>query len=44
MRYVFTGIPYFEIILDSLKFCFENKGLHLYAYVIMPNHAHTSFQ
>jgi putative transposase len=39
-EYVFTGFPYFDLILDSLKYCIENKGLHLHAYVIMPNHAH----
>jgi REP element-mobilizing transposase RayT len=37
---VFTGPPYFDVILDTLKFCVANKGLHLHAYVIMPNHAH----
>jgi REP element-mobilizing transposase RayT len=36
---VFTDLPYFEVILDSLKFCIANKELHLHAYVIMPNHA-----
>jgi REP element-mobilizing transposase RayT len=39
-QYVFTGFPYFDVILDSLKFCVASKGLHLHAYVIMPNHAH----
>lgn len=37
---VFTGSPYFDVILNSLRFCAANKGLHLHAYVIMPNHAH----
>lgn len=37
---VFTSIPYFQIIIDSLKYCRENKGLKLNAYVIMPNHLH----
>jgi putative transposase len=37
---VFTAIPYFEIIIESLKHCIQNKGLHLHGYVIMPNHAH----
>jgi putative transposase len=39
-HYVFTGFPYFDVILDSVKFCVARKGLHLHAYVIMPNHAH----
>ncbi len=30
----------FLIILGSFKFCQENKGLSIYAYVIMPNHFH----
>ncbi len=28
------------MILDSLKFCVANKGLHLHAYVIMRSHVH----
>lgn len=39
-EHVFTAIPYFEIIIDSLKYCALKKGLHLHAYVIMLNHAH----
>jgi REP element-mobilizing transposase RayT len=39
-EHVFAGFPYFDAILDSLRFCISNKGLHLHAYVIMPNHAH----
>ena len=31
---------YKEIICDSLKFCINNKGLLLHAWVIMPNHIH----
>lgn len=30
----------FKILLDSLKYCRENKGLHLHGYVIMTNHLH----
>lgn len=29
-----------EIIVDSLKYCQENKGLLLHAWVIMTNHIH----
>lgn len=33
--------PYYkDIILDSLKYCQQNKGLVIYAYVIMNNHVH----
>ncbi|MDZ4858948.1 MAG: transposase [Candidatus Hydrogenedentes bacterium] len=28
------------MIIDSLSFCRANKGLRLYAYVIMENHLH----
>jgi REP element-mobilizing transposase RayT len=39
-QYIFTTIPCFEIMIESLKYCIKNKGLHLHGYVIMPNHAH----
>ena len=31
---------YIDPIIDSLRFCRANKGLKLYAFVIMPNHLH----
>ncbi len=37
---VFTKKEYFEIIVNSLNYCRENKGLKLYAYVILDNHVH----
>lgn len=37
---VFCSTDAFEIIINSLKYCIANKGLHLHGYVIMPNHAH----
>src|ERR1700688_2619674 len=37
---VFTRSAYCEIVVDSLKFCIEQKGLVLHAWVIMPNHIH----
>ena len=40
-QYVFTSPEFFETIIDSLKFCQENKGLRLHAHVIMPNHVHS---
>ena len=39
-EYVFTSIPYFDILIKSLKYCIEHKELHLHGFVIMPNHAH----
>ena len=37
---VFTRSLYKEIIVDSLRYCVQQKGLVLYAYVIMSNHIH----
>ena len=37
---VFTRQPYFEIVIDSLKYCRERKGLKIFAYVVMDNHLH----
>jgi putative transposase len=37
---VFTRRIYKDIIVDSFKYCIENKGLELYAYCIMTNHVH----
>ena len=37
---VFVSIPFLDNIIESLKYCCTNKGLHLHGYVIMPNHTH----
>ncbi len=37
---VFTRKDYSDIVLGSLKHCQENKGLCIYAWVIMSNHLH----
>lgn len=37
---VFTGKKYREVLIDSLSYCRKEKGLQLYAYVIMSNHVH----
>lgn len=37
---VFTRKRYCDILLDSLAYCRREKGLILYAYVIMSNHLH----
>lgn len=37
---VFTRPVYKKIIIESLKYCQEEKDLKVYAYVIMTNHIH----
>lgn len=37
---IFTEPIYFQIIINSLKYCRKEKGLLLHAYVIMTNHLH----
>ncbi len=37
---VFTRPVYRYIVIDSLKHCINEKGLELYAWVIMSNHIH----
>jgi putative transposase len=37
---LFISEKYFEIIIESLKFCRKEKGLKIYAYVILENHFH----
>ena len=37
---LFTRQVYRDIVIDSLKFCQVNKGLEVYAFVVMSNHIH----
>jgi putative transposase len=37
---IFTRSVYSEIVLDSFDFCRKNKGLEVFAFVIMPSHLH----
>ena len=37
---VFTRSTYSDIVVESLRYCIEKKGLVLHAWVIMPNHVH----
>ena len=37
---VFTRRQYCDIVVDSLKYCIENKNLELYAWCIMSSHVH----
>ncbi|WP_066759715.1 transposase [Crocinitomix algicola] len=37
---VFTRPVYKDALIDSMKYCIANKGLNIFAYVIMTNHIH----
>ncbi len=37
---VFTRQRYRDIVIDSLRYCQKEKGLDIFAYVIMSNHVH----
>jgi putative transposase len=37
---VFTRRSYADILLENLRYCQQNKGLKIYAWVIMTNHCH----
>jgi len=37
---VFTRRVYKDIVVDSINYCIENKGLIVYGWVIMSNHVH----
>lgn len=37
---LFTRKIYRDIAIDSLKYCQQNKGLNIFAYVIMSHHIH----
>jgi REP element-mobilizing transposase RayT len=37
---IFTRKVYRDIITDSLTYCIKEKGLRLFAYVLMSNHMH----
>ena len=37
---VFTRPSYKHIVVESLKYCQEQKGLEIYAWVLMTNHLH----
>ena len=37
---IFTRKVYRDIVIESLRFCQEKKGLEIYAFVIMSNHVH----
>jgi REP element-mobilizing transposase RayT len=37
---IFTRSRYRDIIIDSFNYCIREKGMRIYAYVIMTNHVH----
>lgn len=37
---IFSREQYRKIITDNLSYCIKNKGLEIYAWVIMSNHVH----
>jgi REP element-mobilizing transposase RayT len=37
---VFTYKDFFEILIQSFKYCMKDKGLKIYAFVILDNHFH----
>jgi len=37
---VFTRQIYVDILLNSIRYCQKNKGLQIYAWVVMTNHCH----
>jgi REP element-mobilizing transposase RayT len=37
---IFTRLKQKYVLVDSLKYCQEYKGLEIYAYCIMPSHIH----
>ncbi|WP_249414420.1 transposase [Marinifilum caeruleilacunae] len=41
---VFTRMEYKEIVLDSLRYCQQHKGMEIFAWCIMSNHIHLIFR
>ena len=41
---VFTRNEYKDLVLDSLEFCQNNKGMEIHAWCIMTNHVHLIFR
>ena len=37
---VFTRDVYRDVLMDSIRFCQQNQGLKVYAWVLMTNHFH----
>ncbi|RZJ73896.1 transposase [Flavobacterium sp.] len=41
---VFDHKSYRDLFLESIRYCQENKGMDVFAYVIMPDHVHMIIQ
>jgi len=41
---VFIDEKYFKVIIESLKYCVNNKGVYIIAYSLLINHLHLVFQ
>ena len=41
---IFTKKIYKEVVIESLKYCQQHKGLIVYGYVVMSNHLHLIIQ
>ena len=41
---VFTRKTYKDVVIESLDYCIQNKGMILFGYVIMSNHIHMIIQ
>ena len=41
---VFTRNEYKDIVLDSLRYCQQEKGMEIYAWCVMSNHIHLLFR
>ena len=41
---IFSRQSYRDVLIESMKYCTANKGLIVYAYVIMTNHFHCIWQ
>jgi REP element-mobilizing transposase RayT len=41
---LFSRSCYCDVVVDSLRFCQKNKGLKVFAYVVMSNHMHLIVQ
>lgn len=37
---LFSRYRYSDLIINNLNYCIKNKGLEVFAYVIMPSHVH----
>src|ERR1700743_3145869 len=41
---VFVRRLYFDCIIDNLNYCVNEKGMEIFAWVIMPSHVHLVFR